>query len=410
MDPFSRAELVFRESKLTGIWPWGKILIDSSSELHRRVVLCFSACFGSIRRLGTGTVRGQTGWATKDSKSEPLGDQAKKAWHLAGDFPERDESARPREGGVFFCTKKVRCHNGGVLRIVEVGPRDGLQNEPTPIPTEVKARFIRNLVLAGVSEIEATSFVSPKWVPQLGDAAELWPKLPPGPLYSALVPNIKGLERALECGVQRIAVFTAASESFTKKNINMTLQESLDVFKGLVQEFRSKTKNGWVRAYISTAFECPYEGKISPATVSSVVERVAGLGVDEVSLGDTIGVATPKEVRELAQALSLEKGKTAWHFHDTRGTAIANVQAAWELGYEVFDSSAAGLGGCPYAPGAGGNLATEDLVYLMERSGVKTGIDLQKLALASLPVLEALGRRPASRAQQAVLPREPGSA
>lgn len=290
------------------------------------------------------------------------------------------------------------------LRIIEVGPRDGLQNEQTPIPTEVKLEFIQNLLKSGLKEIEATSFVSPKWVPQLGDAAELWPLLPKGGLYSALVPNPKGLERALECGVERIAVFTAASDAFTQKNINMTVAESLEAFNDVLKQFRSVVPGGWVRGYVSTAFECPYSGKVGPGQTASVAHALHNLGVDEVSLGDTIGVAVPEEVKaltaEVAKVIPLEK--IAYHFHDTRGTAIANVAAAWDLGVRAFDSSAGGLGGCPYAPGAGGNLATEDLLYFLERSGHSTGVNLQLLAQASLGVLQLLGRAPSAKAQLAL--------
>jgi hydroxymethylglutaryl-CoA lyase len=294
-----------------------------------------------------------------------------------------------------------------MIRIIEVGPRDGLQNEATPIPTEAKLAFIKNLLAAGLNEIEATSFVSPKWVPQLGDAAELWPQLPreDGALFSALVPNQKGLERAIEVGVQRIAVFTAASDSFTQKNINMTVDQSLDVFHQVVQEFRSKVAHGWVRGYVSTAFECPYAGRIEPKQVVRVCQRLLDMGVDELSIGDTIGVAAPKEVETLTKALAdiAPLSMIAYHFHDTRGTAIANVAKAFEMGIEAFDSSAAGLGGCPYAPGAGGNLATEDLVYFLERSGAPTGVDLDRLAEASIPILQVLGRSPAAKAQLAAL-------
>lgn len=294
-----------------------------------------------------------------------------------------------------------------MIRIIEVGPRDGLQNEKTPIPTEAKLAFIQGLLDAGLEEIEATSFVSPKWVPQLGDAAELWPHLPkhPAAKFSALVPNAKGLERAIECGVKRIAVFTAASDAFTQKNINMTVDESLDVFQAVVTQFRSGVPDGWVRGYVSTAFECPYAGRIEPKQVVRVSEKLLAMGIDELSLGDTIGVAAPKEVRTLTQEL-LEVApidRLVYHFHDTRGTAIANVAAALEDGIAAFDSSAAGLGGCPYAPGAGGNLATEDLVYFLERSGLPTGVDLERLSQASLPILQALGRQPAAKAQVSAL-------
>lgn len=291
-----------------------------------------------------------------------------------------------------------------VVRIIEVGPRDGLQNEPVPVATTAKVEFIAALAAAGLKEIEATSFVSPKWVPQLGDAAELWPSLQPGPLYSALVPNAKGLERAVSVGVERIAVFTAASDAFTQKNINMTVEESLVAFGEVVSSFRTSVPSGFVRGYVSTVVECPYSGLVSPADVTRIVSRLFAIGVDEVSLGDTIGVAVPRDVEDLCAALEgSEMSKVAWHFHDTRGTAIANIATVLDRGYMAFDSSAGGLGGCPYAPGAGGNLATEDLVYFLERTGLPTGIDLTALAKASLPILELIGRRPTAKAQLATL-------
>lgn len=289
------------------------------------------------------------------------------------------------------------------VRIVEVAPRDGLQAEPTPVPTEAKAALIERLAQAGLREIEATSFVSPRWVPQLGDAEALWPTLPAGPLYSALVPNVKGLERAVACGVRRIALFTAASEAFTLKNINMTVEDSLAAARDVVAAFRDQVPGGWARGYVSTAFECPYAGRVSPAETARVAIGLLEAGVDEVAFGDTVGAAGPTEVRALHSAAGLPSGQVAWHFHDTRSTAVANVAAALELGYLAFDSSAGGLGGCPYAPGAGGNLATEDLVYFLEREGVPTGVGLRALAEATLPVLEALGRRPAAKTQLAVL-------
>ncbi len=294
---------------------------------------------------------------------------------------------------------------GRVTRIIEVGPRDGLQNEPIPIPTQAKLEFIRELLAAGLREIEATSFVSPKWVPQLGDAAELWPQLPSGGLYSALVPNQKGLERALECGVERIALFTAASDAFTQKNINMSVAESLEVFSEVASAFRTALPKGWIRGYVSTAFECPYAGPVEPRRVVEVAQRLIEIGVDEISVGDTIGVAVPKEVERLTSLLMSEipAERLAYHFHDTRGTAIANVAQAMNQGVRAFDSSAAGLGGCPYARGAGGNLATEDLVYFLERSGIHTAIDLDRLAHSSRAILESLGRPPSAKAQVATL-------
>lgn len=287
------------------------------------------------------------------------------------------------------------------MRIVEVGPRDGLQNELISVPTEAKLRFIRNLYASGLREIEATSFVSPKWVPQLADSADLWSLLLPGPTYSALVPNRRGFERALALGVNRMALFTAVSNDFTRKNINMTVEESLSEFTDLV---KIAPEAIWFRAYVSTSFECPYAGGTRPEATAALAHRLFEIGVDEVCFGDTIGVAVPSEVRALiAEIQGLPTHKVAWHFHDTRGTAIANVQTALDAGYEIFDSSAAGLGGCPYAPGAGGNLATEDLVYLLERSGIATGVELSALAQASLEILSILGRPATAKSQLAAV-------
>ncbi len=289
------------------------------------------------------------------------------------------------------------------MRIVEVGPRDGLQNESVPISTAVKLEFIAALAHAGIQEIEATSFVSPKWIPQLADAAELWPQLPAGPKYSALVPNVRGMLRAVEVGVTRFAIFTAASDAFTQKNINMTVEESLVAFRELLA---MRPPNTWVRGYVSTAFQCPYAGKVQPERTIEVAQALIELGCDEISFGDTIGVAGPSEVKRLAKLVAKELPSTEvfWHFHDTNGTALANVFAALdETPNAGFDASAGGLGGCPYAPGAAGNLATEDLVYALEREGIATGIDLAQLSLASASILSALGRAPSSKAQLAAL-------
>lgn len=291
------------------------------------------------------------------------------------------------------------------VRLIEVGPRDGLQNEPVPIPTPAKIAFVRALAAAGLREIEVTSFVSPKWVPQLADADTVLAGLTNEALYSVLVPNAKGLERALAAGVRRIAVFTAASNAFTERNIAMTVDQSIEVFGEVIARFREVTPDGWVRGYVSTAFECPYAGRIEPGRVVEVAQRLLALGADEVSLGDTIGVAVPREVSALTKALSGEipLDRVAYHFHDTRGTAVANVAIAWERGVTAFDASAAGLGGCPYAPGAGGNAATEDLVYFFERSGVPTDIDLDALARASEEVLSLIGSKSGSKARAAIL-------
>ncbi len=292
------------------------------------------------------------------------------------------------------------------VAIIEVGPRDGLQNEPITVPTEVKLAFIKHLVDAGLKEIEATSFVSPKQIPQLADADALWPQLPVGPAYSALVANEKGLERALAVGVKRIAVFTAASSPFTERNIGMTIDESLVRFRSIISQFRA---NGgqFVRGYISTAFECPYAGKIEPKSVIRVASELFSMGVDEISLGDTIGTAVPVETKALLRDITgqFHPSKIACHFHDTNGTAIANVSESLNFGIRRFDSSAAGLGGCPYAPGAGGNLASDDLVYFLERSGFETGVNQSALAQASLQLLSVLEKSVAAHAQLSALSR-----
>ncbi|HZT42493.1 MAG TPA: hydroxymethylglutaryl-CoA lyase [Chthonomonadaceae bacterium] len=289
------------------------------------------------------------------------------------------------------------------VRVVEVAPRDGLQNEPEIVPTEDKVRFVEMLAAAGFADIEVSSFVSPQRVPQLADAADVFARLPPreGVRYSALVPNAKGLERALAAGVRAIALFTAASETFTQKNIGMTIAQSLEGFRTLLPAAREHDL--WVRAYVSTAFVCPYEGPITPAQVVAVVRELDGMGVDEISLGDTIGHATPDAVVRLTEALQpiLPLERTAYHFHDTRGTALANVLVALQLGVATFDSSAGGVGGCPFAPGAAGNLATEDLIYMLDGMGIRTGIQLEKVIAASRFLESKLGRPLTSKVLQA---------
>jgi hydroxymethylglutaryl-CoA lyase len=290
------------------------------------------------------------------------------------------------------------------VRIYEVGPRDGLQNEARQVPTEAKRRFIGLLADAGLREIEATSFVSPTAVPQLADADELMAGLErrPGVRYPVLVPNERGLERALAARADAFCVFTAASEAFTRANINMTIAESLTAF-GPVRE-RARRSGWWTRGYVSTAFGCPYQGDVGEAAVVGVTQQLLQLGVEEVSIGDTIGVAVPGDVRRIVGALlhaGIAPRQLAMHFHDTRGTALANVTAALELGIRCFDASTGGTGGCPYAPGASGNLATEDLVYLLDREGLTHGIDLDALLVAARFVAETLGRPLASRVGQA---------
>ena len=286
-----------------------------------------------------------------------------------------------------------------VVRIVEVGPRDGLQNEAKIVPTGKKAEFISLLAAAGLKDIEIVSFVHPKWVPQLADARELIEQLEPNPnvRYSALVPNMKGLERAIETGIRRIAVFTAASETFNRKNINMGVQESIDVFRPVVD--RALKEGMSVRGYVSTCFVCPYEGPVAKEKVAAIVSLLFDLGLDEVSIGDTIGAASPRDVESTCGHLLrlFAVDKLAMHFHDTYGMAIANVYQSLQMGFKIFDSSAGGLGGCPYAPGASGNVATEDLLYLLDRLGIETGVSLQLLRRASHFIGAELGRDLPSR-------------
>lgn len=271
------------------------------------------------------------------------------------------------------------------VRVVEVGPRDGLQNEKVVIPTAAKVRFITALGQAGLRTIEAGAFVHPKWVPQMADTAEVFAQIPrlDGVDYPVLVPNLKGLERALQSGVTSIAIFTAASETFNKRNINMSIDESFRNYAPVVaQALAQKMK---VRGYVSCACGCPYEGDVPPEKVLEVTARLLDLGCYEISIGDTIGVGTPLQVQGLIGLLIqvIPVGRLAMHFHDTRGTALANTLAALELGISVFDASAGGLGGCPFAPGASGNLATEDLIYLLHGMGIETGVDLTRLVEAS---------------------------
>jgi len=293
------------------------------------------------------------------------------------------------------------------VKVVEVGPRDGLQNEKHPVPIEVKVAFIDALTAAGHTEIEASSFVSAKWIPQLGDAAEVFARIKrrSGTTHTALVPNEKGLESALAAGVRRIAVFTAASETFNKKNTNATIAESLEKFARVLA--RALAEGLTVRGYLSTCFGCPYEGAVDPSRVEEVTGALLGLGCDEVSISDTIGVADPLQVDALLGRLAARFGveRLAVHFHDTRGTALANVLAALQLGVTTIDASAGGLGGCPFAPGAAGNLATEDLLYMLHRMGVQTGVDIEGVVAASRLVAGALHHAPTSKYLQAGPPR-----
>lgn len=286
------------------------------------------------------------------------------------------------------------------IQIYEVGPRDGLQNEAQPVPTDAKIRYIEALTRAGHTRIEATSFVRPGVIPQLSDAHDVYTGLTKrdGVRYIALTPNRKGMENGLAAGLQEGAVFTAASEAFTKKNINATIAESIDRFREVMQ--LANDARIPVRGYVSTIVECPYAGRVEPEAVLAVCRQLLELGVYQVSLGETIGVAVPDDIARLLDVLLKEipGEKLAGHFHDTRGTALSNVYKAIEYGLHVFDASSGGLGGCPYAPGAAGNLATEDLVYALHRSGYETGVDLAALTAATTEIAGALGRQPSARA------------
>lgn len=270
------------------------------------------------------------------------------------------------------------------IKIVEVAPRDGLQNETITVPTEVKGQFVDALSDTGVSEIEVSAFVSPKWVPQLGDAEDLFQRIirRGGVIYSALVPNEKGLDRAIQSGVDKVSVFTAVSETFNRKNINTSVEGSIRRFKPLVQ--RAVNVGLPVRGYVSTAFWCAFEGKMAPKAVVRVVERLFEIGVDEVSVSDTIGKASPQEVETLLEHLLpiIPPERVAMHFHDTYGNGVANVLASRAFGIGIFDASAGGLGGCPFAPGATGNVSTESVVSALEARGEVTGVDLLKLMRA----------------------------
>jgi hydroxymethylglutaryl-CoA lyase len=281
------------------------------------------------------------------------------------------------------------------VSVYEVGPRDGLQNEPAAVGTVLKLRLIEALAAAGLKRIEVTSFVSPRWIPQLADADELGRSLrrEDGVVYSALCPNGRGLDRAVVAGIREVAVFLSASETHNRRNINKSIAQTLDVFRGLVPQ---ALQNGMrVRAYVSTAWGCPYEGVVDPARALELAQTVLGMGCYQVSLGDTIGVGTPLQTRRLLERFlgELPAEKLAMHMHDTRGQALANVLVGLEMGIRTFDAAIGGLGGCPYAPGASGNLATEDLVYMLDGMGIATGVDLQRLWEAGR-LAEALVQRP----------------
>lgn len=290
------------------------------------------------------------------------------------------------------------------IRIVEVGPRDGLQNESTPVSVAKRIALIEGLVDAGLKTVEAGSFVSPKWVPQMADTAAVLAglKRKAGVRYPVLVPNLQGLEAAEAAGAKDISIFAAASESFSKKNINCSIAESLDRFRPVAE--RALAEERRVRGYVSCVLGCPYEGEIAPEAVARVSKALFDMGCEEISLGDTIGTGTPLKAKRMIEAVAkhVPMQQLAVHFHDTYGQALANILAALELGIGVVDSSVAGLGGCPYAKGASGNVATEDVVYMLNGMGISTGVDLDKLAKVGRTVLQQLGRAPASKVAQAL--------
>ena len=290
------------------------------------------------------------------------------------------------------------------VTVVEVGPRDGLQNEPARIATADKIAFVDRLSRAGFRVIEVSAFVSPRWVPQMADAAEVFAGIArhPDTRYSALVPNLTGLERAHAAGVRDVAIFAASSESFSRKNLNQTIDESLDTYRAVCE--RALALGIRVRAYLSTAFGCPFEGAVDPGRVAEVADALIRMGAFEVAVSDTIGIAHPGQVPLVVGAVvdRVPLEQIALHFHDTRGTALANVLAALDLGITTFDASAGGLGGCPYAPGATGNLATEDLLYMLHGLGVETGVDLDAVVEASAALAPLAGHAPASRYFRAV--------
>jgi hydroxymethylglutaryl-CoA lyase len=289
------------------------------------------------------------------------------------------------------------------VTVVEVGPRDGLQNEAAALGVEDRVTFCRGLIAAGFRVVEVGAFVSPKWVPQMAGSAEVLKQLerPSGVKLPVLVPNAKGYEGARAAGAREIAVFTAASETFNRKNINASIDESFARFSEFLP---SAAREGmWVRGYISTCFGCPYEGRVDPARVVEVARRLVEAGCHEVSIGDTIGVGVPSQVADVMGRLkeAVPLPALAVHFHDTRGTALANVLAALQEGITIVDSAAGGLGGCPYAPGASGNLATEDLLYMLHGMGIETGVDIERVVAASRGLVPRLGRDLPSKYLQA---------
>ena len=290
------------------------------------------------------------------------------------------------------------------VKIVEVGPRDGLQNEPGTVPTDVKVDLIERLADAGLPAVEATAFVSPKWIPQMADHTEVLERIrrKPGVSYPVLTPNLKGFEAARAAGATEVAIFGAASEAFSRKNINCSIAESLERFRPVASE--AKKHGIKVRGYVSCVLGCPYEGEIKPDRVAAVASALYEMGCYEVSLGDTIGTGTPGKTKAMIEACArrVPLEKLAGHYHDTYGQALANIYASPELGVATFDSSVAGLGGCPYAKGASGNVATEDVIYMLDGLGMRTGVDLGKVVDIGRWICGVIGKEPASKAGRAI--------
>ena len=290
------------------------------------------------------------------------------------------------------------------VRIVEVGPRDGLQNEASRVPTEIKIELIHRLADAGLPAVEATAFVSPKWVPQMSDSAQVMAGLrrKPGVAYPVLVPNLQGFEAACAAGAEEVAVFGAASETFSLRNTNCSIAQSLERFAPVVKAARAHKMR--VRGYISCAAGCPYEGEVKPRAVTAVAVKLYEMGCYEISLGDTIGVGTPRKIRRMIEAVAarVPVEKLAGHYHDTYGQALANIYASLELGVRTYDASVAGLGGCPYAAGASGNVATEDVVYMLNGLGARTGVDLDRLVDIGQWISGVLQREYSSKAGKAI--------
>jgi len=290
------------------------------------------------------------------------------------------------------------------VKIVEVGPRDGLQNEPNPVATEIKVEFINRLSDAGFSYIESSSFVSPKWVPQMGDAPKVFQQITrkPGVTYAALTPNLRGLESAIEAGVEEVAVFAAASETFSQKNTNCSIAESIERFVPVLE--KAKANNVRVRGYASCIVGCPYEGDVAPEAVAALSKQLYDLGCYEISLGDTTGIGTPGKIEAVFEATSkvVPIEKLAAHFHDTYGQALANIYAVLRMGVATLDSSIAGLGGCPYAKGASGNVATEDVLYMLNSLGIETGIDFDKAIEVGNYICQQIDRCNGSKAAVAI--------